>query len=523
LKKIEEYEVCESLETLERRYRLVQEQGTKQVCAKVADFYRFVHRFFREHIYNQLSKGKRRILHKQMGECLESLYAERSHIAGQLAFHFKEAHEILKAAQYALMAAQFEQSRYSWAEVKKCCEFGLFILKEIPPNADINQLKLNLIELLGDSFFESGKCSQASQYYQEALCLAKDIQVKLEQIVRLYLNLANNYEVENRLDKMIEFITQAKEILDEHVNEIPYNELHVKLEWLYAVYLRRKGETESVVKIILELLEKAETLSATSSLGLVKSYAYNTLANVLGDMGKYDEALANYQKAIEFADKINNKNLTASFLTNLSITYKELGNFVEGLSLTSQAFEIALQVGNLDDMLFAKAQRGFLLLDLEKPSEALEALKEAESLVYQTGSKWYISSIFANMSLAYNLLDNLNISNQYAHKSISEAEKNEDIYSIGYVHNIIGQAQAPHDWKLAEQHFNKAISTFDKIDNRYWSANTRSHLAELLLKKGEKQKAIELLQTAMTTFKELNLAHEIEKMQKVLKNAEVLK
>ncbi len=33
LKKIEEYEVCESLETLERRYRLVQEQGTKQVCA----------------------------------------------------------------------------------------------------------------------------------------------------------------------------------------------------------------------------------------------------------------------------------------------------------------------------------------------------------------------------------------------------------------------------------------------------------------------------------------------------------
>ncbi len=45
----------------------------------------------------------------------------------------------------------------------------------------------------------------------------------------------------------------------------------------------------------------------------------------------------------------------------------------------------------------------------------------------------------------------------------------------------------------------------------------------MLLQKGEKQKAIELLQTAMTTFKELNLAHEIEKTQKVLKKAEVLK
>jgi len=57
LKKVEEYKVCECLETLEHRYRLVQEQGEKHIDSKVIEFYRFVHRFFREHIYQKLSQG----------------------------------------------------------------------------------------------------------------------------------------------------------------------------------------------------------------------------------------------------------------------------------------------------------------------------------------------------------------------------------------------------------------------------------------------------------------------------------
>jgi predicted ATPase len=105
LRQLSELKACDSLELLDHHYYLVQEDRTKQIGPNVFDFYRFAHRFFREHVYSQLAAGKKRVLHKQVAECLEALYTNRSEIAGQLARHFREAFDLMKSAQYALMAA----------------------------------------------------------------------------------------------------------------------------------------------------------------------------------------------------------------------------------------------------------------------------------------------------------------------------------------------------------------------------------------------------------------------------------
>ena len=61
-------ETFNDLAEIEERYRLIQEAESQEVAAIVLDFYRFVHRFFREHIYKKMKSGQRRIFHQQVGE-----------------------------------------------------------------------------------------------------------------------------------------------------------------------------------------------------------------------------------------------------------------------------------------------------------------------------------------------------------------------------------------------------------------------------------------------------------------------
>ena len=117
LRQLDETKAFDDLDIIEYRYRLIHENGLQEIAMVVLDMYRFAHRFFGERIYQKMSSGKRRNLHRQVGECLETLCFDRRPIAGQLARHFGEAHNARKATDYALMAAQFDYPAILWRSV----------------------------------------------------------------------------------------------------------------------------------------------------------------------------------------------------------------------------------------------------------------------------------------------------------------------------------------------------------------------------------------------------------------------
>jgi len=521
LKKIEEYEVCESLETLERRYRLVQEQGTKQVCATVADFYRFVHRFFREHIYNQLSKGKRRILHKQMGECLESLYSERSHIAGQLAFHFKEAHEMLKAAQYALMAAQFEQSRYSWVEGEKLCEFSLIFLGELPDNAETMQIRMNIFERLGFGNYYSGNLSDAKEYYSKALSLSQNLEINAEKIADLCDYIAVVCERKGGYEEMLNYINQGKQILND--NSVSFGAIHIELELSWILLQERFGNNNLAMQALHKLLADTDKLIQTPKLEGMKGRIYRVKGIVLWDLSRYMESIVAYQQAISIISRTTTDSI-AGILLDIAESYLKLGIIDECLVHIQKGQDIAQKTGDVDLAAYARFLEGEALLRLGKAEEAVNELTEAITIAERIDALWYISYPYATLALSHLALSNIETAYQKVLRGVEYAEKIPYQIIVGYTLDALAQVEtAKQDWEAATQHFQRAVDIHQKAGQRNYLARTQRHLAEMLLQKGEKQKAIELLQTAMTTFKELNLAHEIEKTQKVLKKAEVLK
>ena len=83
---------------LERRHRLIQTQGVRQIDNQRLFLFRFSHNLFQVYLYNELTEAERICLHEEVGNALEALYGDRAdEIAVQLARHFEEASIVDKA------------------------------------------------------------------------------------------------------------------------------------------------------------------------------------------------------------------------------------------------------------------------------------------------------------------------------------------------------------------------------------------------------------------------------------------
>jgi tetratricopeptide (TPR) repeat protein len=322
-----EYDVYDRLEALEHRYHFIQEhqeQDTKELGEVVLDIYRFMHRFYRNYVYEQLSAGKKRFLHRAIGDCLEKLYEQNIYqIVGPLAIHFRAARQPKKAAKYALMAAQFEHTHYAWTDCRRLVRTWIDIIRYDPPDDEIHNLRLDLLDLSGDGYYKSGKYSQADQRYRTALNIAQEIQAKPEQIAELCAELADTCEGEGRIDEVNEFVERGQRILQEHAETIAYSEIHVKLDWMYGVILWRKGEPKTVAEFLPKLITDAESLPQTVTLQYIIARIHNLFGSVLSGLCDYDAAIIHFQKAIKQLNEIGEKGLAAGYSVNLANTFKK--------------------------------------------------------------------------------------------------------------------------------------------------------------------------------------------------------
>ena len=92
---------------LDRRHHLVQEKGETKVGQQSLSWYRFTHALVQQFVYGDLSAGERRLLHGDVADVLEELYAGHTdEIAVQLARHFEQVGLIAKAVGALVLAGR---------------------------------------------------------------------------------------------------------------------------------------------------------------------------------------------------------------------------------------------------------------------------------------------------------------------------------------------------------------------------------------------------------------------------------
>jgi adenylate cyclase len=118
---------------LEKRHRLVREQGVLTVDRRRLSRYRFAHALFQRYLYNDLSKGERLLLHGEIAAALEELYAGREEeIAAQLAQHYAMVGDAEREQRYARLAGERAAAGYAHAEAVRHLSRAL----ELTPEKD---------------------------------------------------------------------------------------------------------------------------------------------------------------------------------------------------------------------------------------------------------------------------------------------------------------------------------------------------------------------------------------------------
>jgi ABC-type oligopeptide transport system substrate-binding subunit len=153
---------------LERRHRLVREQGEAQVRGQLLSHYRFVHALFQRYLYNELSPAERRLLHREMGTVLEVLYGgETDAIAPQLARHFDEAGMPEKAVPYLLSVGDRARLAYAHQEAIDAYRRAVALLRERGDWAGAARTLM----MLGLAHHNAFDFRAARQAYDEAFAL----------------------------------------------------------------------------------------------------------------------------------------------------------------------------------------------------------------------------------------------------------------------------------------------------------------------------------------------------------------
>jgi predicted ATPase len=124
-------DLCEGLA---RRYQIVRSVDSQEFPdgTKSAG-YEFVHPLYREVLYHHLSPRRSARIHLRVAERLEALYASRpSDVAPELAQHFEQGGDWLRAIKYLQLAADTAGRRFEPRQAADILQHSLKLVKKLP-------------------------------------------------------------------------------------------------------------------------------------------------------------------------------------------------------------------------------------------------------------------------------------------------------------------------------------------------------------------------------------------------------
>lgn len=516
---IDELKILNDINILDKNFNLIHEQGEKKIGNVILDFYKFNHRFIRERIYEQLSSSQKKILHHKVAECLEQIFVDKNAIAGQLTRHFEIARNYQKAAEYALLAAQFEKKKYSFYESNYWSNKGLEILEQIKPCENILELEIDLLAQLAENYSYEGKFKESIVQYNKAIEASLLFKSDPQRIIRFYSGIADCCDEIGDFNAGLKYIEKAKKFIG--IDRGQLSEDCLSLLTYEAMLRTRINEYETSKEIINEVICKSEKMPQTEKILDILIEAYNTKAITISYLGNYIESIELYKRAVEISKKTGNLFMCTICLSNLADDYCSFSKLEEANKAISESISIAIQIGDYELKAYALVIRGEILLKREIWDEAILDLKQAIPILEKGESIWGLGYAYADLSFAYLNLENFEAAKLIIRKGLENSKISQS--AVAYLHYVLGRVETKlGNYNVAEDSFKKSIELFLIEEDKHKVALSMRYYAELLIDIGKKARALEMLGDATEIFKDKKLDLEyneiIEFMNHIEKN-----
>jgi len=282
--------------------------------------------------------------------------------------------------------AQFNQDFQKGMDYLKISKIdsAIYFFKKIENSAELSNDSIKGVYKLS-----LGKVLKLKQDYPEALKLYEEAETifnKLKLYNRLaetYLNISEFYRAKYDLDLSLEYLNEAKKIIDNH----PVLRETEAYYWSRraALYIEKDYDCHSSIKCsqkVLELFKGEEANALEASAFNEIGYAYKNLNN---------DALAEeyYKKALEIFRKINDELYEANVLINIIRLYEKEGHIEKAKSFIDRGLEISQKEQYniyLQDFKFLEAKYFKETGNYKKSLDSYEVFRELEKAEFI--SKW---------------------------------------------------------------------------------------------------------------------------------------
>lgn len=507
-------------EELDKRHRLVREQGETRVGSQVLSRYQFSHALFQRYLYNDLSAGERRLLHGEVAHVLEELHAGSTDaIAVQLARHYSEAGDDAKAFEYRIKAGNVALRSYAWAEARLHYANALESAARLPDNDENRRRRVDTIIRLASTSFAAEATEQKMRLLLEAESLAKQLIESPQasdadrlRLARVYFWIGDIHLFRNELREALDYDEKAANLARVLGNEKLLAILSNAIGRVFSIQ-GRLGDATQMLAQVVPLFEKAGNWSEWI-------WAVGFLGSALAAQGRFNAGLAEGQRALARAQQTNHLTGIALSQTTLSLCYLAGGDLPRALETSRSAVSIAEQTGDYQFVCLASGFVSWAETRLGQHDAALNSMARVMKIAQRIGGKVLLADwhTFIQGEIAFNL-GRIDEALTLAQRAAEMAQSVDGLFAQGHAHRVWGQALATSAsplWDEVESHMATSFQSFEAGQGHVEAARTQVAWGELCRRRGNLQAARQHFEQAVTILEQTDLTAELEKTRGLL-------
>jgi adenylate cyclase len=477
---------------LEKRHRLIHEQGELQIDGHLLSRYRFAHQLYQRYLYNDLGAGERRVLHREIAEVLEELFEDTADkYAVQLALHYSQAGVKGKALHYLTQAGHQARSKYANMEAIRYYTEALALMSaDHPDRFDLLLSRANVYGLIG-------RYDEQRADIDELLALAETLDEDAKRCDALLAEAEYFLHTEDVLAK--EPAEKAAEIarkIDDKVRE--GHAIHRFGIW--AWYRDEIHESRVALESAFELLHEAGLIGDAAS-------CLHFLSLSLVSLKEHDAALKTAEKAVALSREVGDTRQEATGLRRLAITYYSQKRYAEALPYTQQALKLHRELGDRGEEVNALNVLGIIYGWLKEPEEAEIHLRESLELAKTIGASFGIRAAMGNLyEFHYLPRGELGQWQIFLENEFEEAKASEDELRIAYFE--LWKALLLFDYgryKQSLDHMKALLYSAEGIASKTELAETHAIICRLQAELGDFKGARGSFETSLQLSKESGL------------------
>jgi DNA-binding winged helix-turn-helix (wHTH) protein/tetratricopeptide (TPR) repeat protein len=339
---------------------------------------RFYHTILRHVLYENLPARRRKRLHLQAAQALETVYRyDRERVAEAVSVHYEAAGEAARAFEWSLRAWQAASSRQSWSEALLNIERARRAADEMQRAAQAPLEpgdRLRLLFAWGESCSAVGQLHEAEQVYEEAVALANAtndrgaLAVALLQYGQTQMGLSQYREAVLSTEQSLELYRQLNDGEGVALAMLQLGDVQVRL-----------GHYEAAAQFAQDALEGVALNSQ------IAAVAFGLLGWARALQGHYAEGVPLLERAVDYMGSIGDVQRRALLLRRRHWAELARGRYESAIELATRARDDFRGIGDARgeaqmDLGIGQARLAQGLYD-----EAVELLKRAQESLHRVG------------------------------------------------------------------------------------------------------------------------------------------